>query len=343
MRVAVLVIGGNWDALGGRPSKFIATFAEKLQDHMGDMPVVCHNGGDIARLEPVLTYDEIQYQAIIWMPNIDNSYEKILPDIRDTIGNHPILIQSKNNLTGKYSAEELFTRTRDSRADALIEFVMAGEHLRARLLYAAGIVSFLSAQPWTEYYTSDGLAQIVARLITKELCIYHPPIKDEDRIFVPQDMMQAGKFAAVRRHHIHEGVDVYAKEGAPVHAMISGQVINIRPFTGEKAGHPHWNDTDCIMIYHDNQTGILNYGELVPIEGLAIGDEIAAGQIIGHVKRVLKNDKGRPTSMLHIERYVIDTVMPIPEWPLEVVQPRQLLDPSPILDRAYGGPQQWSI
>jgi hypothetical protein len=39
----------------------------------------CINGGNVSRLT---TYKNTDYGVILWMPNIDNKHEKILPDIK---------------------------------------------------------------------------------------------------------------------------------------------------------------------------------------------------------------------------------------------------------------------
>lgn len=54
------------------------------------------------------------------------------------------------------------------------------------------------------------------------------------------------------------------------------------------------------------------------------------GQLLGNVVRVLRKDKGRPTSMLHIELYELGTKMTHP-WPIEGPRPVGLIDPTPVL------------
>lgn len=71
------------------------------------------------------------------------------------------------------------------------------------------------------------------------------------------------------------------------------------PFTGEHANLPHWENTWAILV--EGETGVVVYGEIDAI--VDVGDTIVAGQWIGSILRVLKNDKGRPMSMLHLELY----------------------------------------
>lgn len=143
-----------------------------------------------------------------------------------------------------------------------------------------------------------------------------------------------GAFGVVRRHHVHEGVDLYAPEGTTVVAMEDGVVVYIGAFTGPKAGSPHWNDTDMVMV--EGPSGVIGYGEICPIEGLQVGDQVIAREEIGKIVTVLKVDKGRPMAMLHLEHYQHGVRKHIDEWPLQTEQPPQLLDPTPLLLRAAG-------
>lgn len=115
-----------------------------------------------------------------------------------------------------------------------------------------------------------------------------------------------GAYGTKRVYHTHEGVDIYATANSCVYAMGPGYVIDIRPFTGESAGSPWWHDTDCIVVRTTLSTGDtidILYGEIEVLPGLDLGSEIAAGDQVGNVQPVLKNDKGRPMSMLHLEMY----------------------------------------
>lgn len=140
-----------------------------------------------------------------------------------------------------------------------------------------------------------------------------------------------GAFGVQRKNHIHEGVDLYCEDGDEVCAMFDGQVVYIGHFTGTKAGSPWWNDTQCIMIAHLGKRFCLNYGEIAVDASLRVGDVVQQGQSLGHVVTVLRVDKGRPMSMLHLEQYTTVTKRPIPEWRIGDSRPGCLLDPTPML------------
>ena len=143
-----------------------------------------------------------------------------------------------------------------------------------------------------------------------------------------------GGFGVARKHHIHEGVDLYVPEGTPVTTVEDGIVCAILPFTGLIADSPWWNDTWAVMV--EGVSGVVLYGEINPaLDRLGLGDSVKAGEQIGTVVTVLKQDKGRPMSMLHLELYTNGTRSPV-EWALDTPRPSNLIDPTgflPVNDR----------
>jgi hypothetical protein len=140
-----------------------------------------------------------------------------------------------------------------------------------------------------------------------------------------------GAFGVERKHHHHEGVDLYCPYGTPVRAVEDGKVVAVEPFTGPMAGSPWWLDTMCVMVEGDS--GVVCYGEIEPDRDMEVGVEVPAGRRIGEVRRVLRKDKGRPTSMLHFELYRSGVVEPV-DWPAGTVWPDGLLDPTKLLEAA---------
>lgn len=152
-----------------------------------------------------------------------------------------------------------------------------------------------------------------------------------------------GAFGVVRKNHVHEGVDLYAPEGTVVRAVEAGTVVAVMPFTGEHAGLPWWENTWVVMV--EGRSGVVCYGEIVPCSDLRgpydvlpylefkcayFRTSVKAGDPIGSIKRVLKTDKGRPTSMLHLELHVTGS-RSCPEWYQESGKPGVLQDPTPYL------------
>ena len=79
-------------------------------------------------------------------------------------------------------------------------------------------------------------------------------------------------------------------------------------------------------------SGLVVYGEL-RTNGVQPGDWVRPGQIVGHVVQVLKKDKGRPMSMLHLE--LRDADHPDSrrafDWAKDKARPDWLWDPTPYL------------
>lgn len=143
-----------------------------------------------------------------------------------------------------------------------------------------------------------------------------------------------GAFGVVRKHHIHEGIDLYADSGEVVYSMFPGIVVSIEPFTGPKAESPWWLDTQAIAVKHDRFVVI--YGEIAVNENLFVGDIVDAGTIVGHVIPVLRHDKGKPMSMLHLEQYDKSITKSCGIWSLNTSRPIGLQDPTNMLLSLFG-------
>lgn len=135
-----------------------------------------------------------------------------------------------------------------------------------------------------------------------------------------------GAYGVTRQHHRHEGVDFYCSEGTPVYAVEDGTVVKVMSFTGPKADSPWWHDTDAVLV--EGKSGVVLYGEISP--SVQTGSDITAGQIVGHIVQVLREDKGRPMSMLHLELHAHGT-RDCYEWAVDGDKPVSLQDPTPYL------------
>lgn len=141
-----------------------------------------------------------------------------------------------------------------------------------------------------------------------------------------------GCFAAIRKHDMHTGIDLYCDPGAKVRACEPGLVVAIEDFTGARAGSPWWRDTQAVLV--EGESGVIVYGELHP--RVDVGDCVDVDTCLGCVVRVLEHDKGRPTTMLHLELLARGT-RSTPWWRLGEPPPECLLDPTPHLRRARSG------
>jgi hypothetical protein len=146
-----------------------------------------------------------------------------------------------------------------------------------------------------------------------------------------------GAFGHERRNHIHEGIDLYGREGDLVVALFGGIVVFNGPFTGPAAGSPWWLPTQAIAI--EGPLGVMFHGEIDAFD-LPVGSFVAAGSPLGRLARVLRSDKGRPMHMLHLEFYQAGARQSIGIWPLGENRPDTLLDPTALVAHSAGLP--WS-
>jgi murein DD-endopeptidase MepM/ murein hydrolase activator NlpD len=141
-----------------------------------------------------------------------------------------------------------------------------------------------------------------------------------------------GAFGVVRANHVHEGVDLYCAEGTAVSAVEDGVVVAVLPFTGPAAGLPWWLDTEAVLV--EGASGVVVYGEIKALAHVTPGCRVAAGELLGQVVRVLRHDKGRPVSMLHLELHAPGT-RAVVDWHLGLPRPDTLRDPTALLAQAH--------
>lgn len=137
-----------------------------------------------------------------------------------------------------------------------------------------------------------------------------------------------GAFGVKRKHHVHNGVDLYCDQGEMVYAVEDGVVADLRQWTGAKARSPWWKDTWALLI--EGESGVVAYGEISDTMYFSVGDKVKRGDHIGFVKRVLKKDKGRPTTMLHLQMYKHGKFC-AGGWNTNDPKPDTLIDPTPFL------------
>jgi phosphopantothenoylcysteine decarboxylase len=158
-----------------------------------------------------------------------------------------------------------------------------------------------------------------------------------------------GAFAAIRKHDVHTGIDLYCEDGDPIFACTEGTVVDIKQFTGPEIGHDWWNSTDAIVI--DNGRNFILYGECQSV--VKVGDTVRMGQLIGRVRPVLPASKLRPdipghsVSMLHLELLRRNPDFSdfkgsngFMTWDLDKPQPYDLLNPTRLLLDAEGSPKE---
>jgi len=140
-----------------------------------------------------------------------------------------------------------------------------------------------------------------------------------------------GAFGVKRKHHTHEGVDLYCPVDTFVTPVEKGVVVAVIPFTGPDADPPSpwWLPTQAVLV--EGASGVVVYGEVIAL--VNPGWEVNRGTRLGLVRQVLTKDKGYPMSMLHLELHVPGTRNAF-DWVDE--KPPSLLDPTPFLKEIGG-------
>jgi hypothetical protein len=147
---------------------------------------------------------------------------------------------------------------------------------------------------------------------------------------------EPGSFGFKRKHEIHNGVDIYCKDGSNVYAVEDGKVVDIKPFTGKQNGTSWWNDTWAICI--KGKSGVVCYGEMEEQFNFKIGEEVKANSVIGKIKAVLPEHKRRAdirnhnNAMLHIQLFKdYENDEQLADWYPNQERNKFLLDPTPYL------------
>lgn len=186
---------------------------------------------------------------------------------------------------------------------------------------------------------------------------FHWPLLDTEHL-LPDYL---GLFGSIRKEDVHTGIDLYCEIGTEVVAMCDGIVVGVENFTGKYVGNkvrtpdqyndgdpnaqqpsPWWNDTDAVLIKSDIGGSVILYGELDT--DIEIGTRVVAGQIIGKIKRsVLRFNKGRPMTMLHLEWHKPGAPYFSFGWEINRPKPEKLLDPEIILKLIDSNPKIFDL
>lgn len=135
------------------------------------------------------------------------------------------------------------------------------------------------------------------------------------------------KFGAIRKFDIHTGVDLYFPTGTAIQTIEEGVVVAVETFTGPNAESPWWNETFSVLV--EGKSGVICYGEIFPM--VSVGQILKQKQVVGTVMQVLKKDKGKPMSMLHLELHKHGTHQ-TSFWKLNEDKPESLLNPEKLIE-----------
>jgi murein DD-endopeptidase MepM/ murein hydrolase activator NlpD len=119
----------------------------------------------------------------------------------------------------------------------------------------------------------------------------------------------------------HAGCDLYAQLGSPVVAVYHGWVIRVYEFYGK---------ADAIEVNHGVH-GIIRYGEVDALPGIAAGMLVTAGTQIGTIAQLVELGNIHP--MLHFELYSGKATGKLTQASGDYKRRSDLLDPTSFLDK----------
>jgi len=158
-----LIVGGNFDDNGGRPSSLINKIALAIpKEHK----VTVYNGGYYPNIENLLESTK-NYDAVFWCPNIPNDK----PKLRDVKSVNPkvMLITSKRNNDNQYTFQELINRALQTKSNLCVEFSKVGDQYKMMLFDPLG-------NAWYDGFDIKELAEAMAsrteylKTITRKGC-----------------------------------------------------------------------------------------------------------------------------------------------------------------------------
>lgn len=127
----ITIIGGSFDQENGKSSSIVDTIKKEFE--LISFKVILINGGNLDIIKNI----KITTPTLLWMPNIDNSEEKILPSIKE---NHPhlLLISSKRVVEKDYKESDIIGRLLKSRSNLGIMITKPNERYQFQLLDPLG-------------------------------------------------------------------------------------------------------------------------------------------------------------------------------------------------------------
>lgn len=134
MKTKVLIVGGTFEELGGKPSGYIT----KL---FGEETGLLINGGNVEQLQnKSMIYAIEQAKIIYWFPNVQSVRDewikakyKFVRDIKK-INQKCILVTSKRNDDGAYNTLELMAHALGNKSNLLVEFKIKAGRIESRVL-----------------------------------------------------------------------------------------------------------------------------------------------------------------------------------------------------------------
>lgn len=130
----VLIVGGTFSENGGKSSYYVQCINDAAIEYSDCITVI--NGGTLDQLDGMM-HSIGEYSVILWMPNIDNSVDKYLPDIK-TLNPHALLITSKRAIEREYTEFDVVGRMLAAHANLGMLITMKEDQYNFNILDPLG-------------------------------------------------------------------------------------------------------------------------------------------------------------------------------------------------------------
>lgn len=150
----ITLVGGTWDENGGKPSKIVSLLKSKFSN-FSFKNILEYNGGYLEELKE-LNFSNMT--TLIWMPNIDNSEDKILDTIKK-VNPHLFLVSSKRVVEKDYSENDVVGRLLKSHSNLGIMIEKKNDLYNFKVLDPLGNM-------YNDSTYIGGLALVLSRKIT---------------------------------------------------------------------------------------------------------------------------------------------------------------------------------
>ncbi|MBV1928676.1 MAG: class II aldolase/adducin family protein [Gammaproteobacteria bacterium] len=115
----IMIVGGTFDNNEGKFSYTVWQMANIIGKVHEGLHII--NGGNLKVLDNLIDNGNlINVGALIWLPNVDNEEDKLLPKIKERYP-HLVLVQSKRVIEKEYSTMDLIKRMLDSHSALMIK------------------------------------------------------------------------------------------------------------------------------------------------------------------------------------------------------------------------------
>lgn len=146
----LLIVGGNFDQLTGKHSKIVSKLYDQLS---GKFTTELINGGNIQEIADI---DFLKYDVVFWSPNISNSEQKIIPNIKAQ-NKKILLISTKRVIEKSYTDFDVVGHLLKNKSNLGIKITRTNDAYSFKLIDPLG----------NEYYSGTDIIELCQQLSSR--------------------------------------------------------------------------------------------------------------------------------------------------------------------------------